>query len=63
MSHIGNIKDKVALLSDRIYIMSGNPAGISAELVVEEPKPRNGEFLLSDPFMDYKRRIKRNFCQ
>ena len=55
--------DEAILLSDRIYIMSGNPAGISAELVVEEPKPRNGEFLLSDPFMDYKRRIKRNFCQ
>lgn len=55
--------DEAILLSDRIYIMSGNPAGISAELVVEEPKPRSGEFLLSDTFMDYKRRIKRNFCQ
>lgn len=53
--------DEAILLSDRIYIMSGNPAGISAELVVEEPKPRSGEFLLSDTFMDYKRRIKRNF--
>ena len=55
--------DEAILLSDRIYIMSGNPAGISAELVVEEPKPRSGEFLLSDTFMEYKRRIKRNFCQ
>lgn len=53
--------DEAILLSDRIYIMSGNPAGISAELVVEEPKPRSGEFLLSDTFMEYKRRIKRNF--
>lgn len=53
--------DEAILLSDRIYIMSGNPASISAELVVEEPKPRSGEFLLSDPFMDYKRRIKRTF--
>lgn len=53
--------DEAILLSDRIYIMSGNPAGVSAELVVEEPKPRSGEFLLSDTFMEYKRRIKRNF--
>lgn len=55
--------DEAILLSDRIYIMSGNPASISAELVVEELKPRSGEFLLSDTFMEYKRRIKRNFCQ
>lgn len=50
--------DEAILLSDRIYIMSGNPAAISAELVIEEPKPRSGEFLLSDTFMEYKRRIK-----
>lgn len=55
--------DEAILLSDRIYIMSGNPAVISAELVIEEPKPRDGEFLLSDTFLEYKRRIKKHFCQ
>lgn len=50
--------DEAILLSDRIYIMSGNPAGISAELVIEEPKPRDGAFLLSDAFLEYKRRIR-----
>lgn len=50
--------DEAILLSDRIYIMSGNPATITAEIVIEEPKPRNGDFLLSDAFMEYKRSIK-----
>lgn len=55
--------DEAILLSDRIYIMSGNPAMISAELIVNEPKPRDGDFLLSDAFIEYKRRIKKHFCQ
>lgn len=50
--------DEAILLSDRIYIMSGKPAIISEELVIEEPKPRDGEFLLSDTFLAYKRKIK-----
>lgn len=50
--------DEAILLSDRIYIMSGAPAVISAELVIEEPKPRGGEFPLSNAFLEYKRRIK-----
>ncbi len=50
--------DEAILLSDRIYIMSGEPAGISAELVIEQSKPREGTFLLSDAFLDYKRKIR-----
>ena len=50
--------DEAILLSDRIYIMSGKPAIISEELVIEEPKQRDGEFLLSDTFLAYKRKIK-----
>lgn len=50
--------DEAILLSDRIYIMSEKPAIISEELVIEEPKPRDGEFLLSDTFLAYKRKIK-----
>lgn len=50
--------DEAIMLSDRIYILSGSPAEISAELIIEEPKPRNGDFLLSDAFLEYKRRIK-----
>lgn len=51
--------DEAILLSDRIYIMSGEPARISTELVIEESKPRGGEFLLSDMFLEYKRMIKK----
>ncbi len=51
--------DEAIMLSDRIYILSGSPAGISAELTIEEPKPRDGEFLLSDSFLEYKRTIRR----
>lgn len=50
--------DEAILLSDRIYIMSGKPAIIGEELVIEEPKPRDGGFLLSDAFLAYKRQIK-----
>lgn len=55
--------DEAILLSDRIYIMSGNPARISDELIIEEPKPRSSEFLLSETFLEYKRSIKKHFCQ
>lgn len=50
--------DEAILLSNRIYIMSGKPAIIEEELVIEEPKPRDGSFLLSDAFLAYKRRIR-----
>ncbi len=51
--------DEAILLSDRIYIMSGNPARISDELIIKEPKSRSSEFLLSDTFLEYKRKIKK----
>lgn len=50
--------DEAILLSDRIYIMSGSPASITAELVVQEDRPRNNDFVLTDSFLRYKREIK-----
>lgn len=50
--------DEAILLSDRIYIMSGQPATITAEIIIQEPKPRDSEFMLSDTFLEYKRHIK-----
>ena len=49
--------DEAVLISDRIYILSGRPAGITAELAIGEPKPRTGEFMLGDEFIAYKRKI------
>lgn len=50
--------EEAILLSDRIYIMSGSPAVISALLPITEKKPRDREFLLRDEFIEYKRKIK-----
>lgn len=49
--------DEAILLSDRIYILSGSPATISAEFIIKESKPRTSDFLLSDTFLQYKREI------
>ncbi len=50
--------DEAILLSDRIYILKGRPAKVSAEIEICEQKPRNGDFLLSEEFLKYKREIK-----
>lgn len=52
--------DEAILLSDRIYIMSGKPGRISAEIKITEPKPRNKDFSVSMGFLDYKKTIKQH---
>lgn len=49
--------DEAVLLSDRIYLMSGKPARISAEIIIDEPKPRSSNFMLTEKFLEYKRQI------
>ena len=49
--------DEAILLSDRIYILGGSPANIQTEIVIEERKPRDAEFALSEVFLSYKRKI------
>ena len=50
--------DEAILLSDRIYIMKGTPAEITAELTIDEKKPRDQEFMLTEKFLQYKKRIR-----
>ncbi|MCR4671830.1 MAG: ABC transporter ATP-binding protein [Lachnospiraceae bacterium] len=50
--------DEAILLSDRIYIMKGRPAVISDEIIIETPKPRDRDYMLSEEFLAYKRRIR-----
>ncbi len=50
--------DEAILLSDRIYIMKGSPANINQEIVIEEPKPRNNDFVLTEEFLNYKKMIR-----
>lgn len=49
--------DEAILLSDRIYLLTGTPGRITHEIKVNEPRPRNSVFALSEAFLDYKRRI------
>lgn len=48
--------DEAILLSDRIYILGGTPGHILEEIEIHEGKPRHGEFMLSQVFLEYKRR-------
>lgn len=49
--------DEAILLSDRIYLLVGNPGRIGAEIVIDEPKPRGRDFTLTETFLEYKRQI------
>lgn len=49
--------DEAILLSDRIYLLSGKPGTIKDEIVINEPKPRSADFMLTDEFLQYKRMI------
>lgn len=49
--------DEAILLSDRIYLLSGQPGRIVEEIVISEPKPRLADFNLTPRFLDYKKQI------
>lgn len=50
--------DEAVLLSDRIYLLTGKPGRVTAEIVIEEPRPRRQDFNLSPEFLHYKRQIQ-----
>lgn len=47
--------DEAILLSDRVYILSGKPGTIGAQIAIDTEK--TDDFLLSDAFLNYKRQI------
>ena len=49
--------DEAILLSDRIYILNGQPGKIRDEIIIHEKKPRAKDFYLTDAFLNYKRKI------
>lgn len=49
--------DEAILLSDRIYLLTGQPGRIAEEIVITQPKPRAKDFHLSMEFLAYKKRI------
>ena len=49
--------DEAILLSDRIYLLCGQPGRITAQIEITQPKPRDPEFHLTAEFLEYKRKI------
>lgn len=49
--------DEAIFLSDRIYVMSGRPGTIKAEIKVDLPRPRNLKMLTTQSFMAQKNQI------
>ena len=49
--------DEAILLSDRIYVLSGQPGRITAEIVIAPPRPRGMDFTLAGEFLAYKKEI------
>jgi ABC-type nitrate/sulfonate/bicarbonate transport system ATPase subunit len=49
--------DEAIYLADRILIMGSGPGTIKAEYPVTAPRPRPADFLVSEEFLDLKRRI------
>ena len=49
--------DEAILLSDRIYLLTGNPGTITDEIIITEPKPRRKDFNLTKEFLSYKKKI------
>lgn len=52
--------DEAVKLSDRIYILSGQPGRLTAEICIDVPRPRPHDFDLTPEFLEYKRRIAQN---
>ena len=49
--------DEAVLLSDRIFILSGQPGHITAQLPIRSQRPRTIDFALSEEFLGYKKQI------
>ncbi len=50
--------EEAILLSDRIYILGGNPGTIKKELIIDNKNLQYDEFALSKEFLEYKKQIK-----
>ena len=49
--------DEAILLSDRIYLLTGQPGRITEEIAITQPKPRAKDFNLTPEFLAYKKYI------
>ena len=49
--------DEAILLSDRIYLLTGQPGRIAGEIIIQNPRQQGKDFPLSPEFLQYKRQI------
>lgn len=49
--------DEAILLSDRIYLLTGQPGRVTDEIIIKEPRPRPAQFNLTPEFLAYKKYI------
>ncbi len=49
--------DEAIYLSDRIYLFSERPATVKGEFIVNLPRPRATEIMVSEQFVEYKKQI------
>ena len=49
--------DEAILLSDRIYLLTGQPGRIAEEIIIQNPRQQGKDFPLSPEFLQYKRQI------
>jgi ABC-type nitrate/sulfonate/bicarbonate transport system ATPase subunit len=49
--------DEAIILSDRIYLLTGQPGHITAEITITQPRPRPETFNLTPEFLAYKKDI------
>lgn len=55
--------DEALFLSDRIIVLSSNPAQIVNEFVIPFERPRKDELILSDEFLEWKRKLSNSIFQ
>ena len=50
--------DEAVFLSDRIYVMHGQPGSVAREITVDMPRPRSLEVTTSPEFAEYKQQVR-----
>ena len=50
--------EEAIYLSDRIYVLGGNPGTIKHELIIDKNKNEREEFMLTTEFLSYKKQLK-----
>jgi ABC-type nitrate/sulfonate/bicarbonate transport system ATPase subunit len=53
--------EEAIYLSDRIYLMSDRPSTIKEEILVDLPRPRNREMMVSETFTQLKKQLLQRF--